>query len=233
MRAPRVIVALDYAKPEEALAFVARVTPQRCRLKVGLELYSAAGPALVRELVARGFRVFLDLKFHDIPNTVERACRQAATLGVELLTVHCLGGRAMLAAARRGVGEAPNRPRVIGVTLLTSHDASDTNEIGLGSDVGARAVALAELGHAAGLDGFVCAPTEAKSLRRRFGADCLLVTPGVRPAGESAGDQQRVATPAQALADGASLLVIGRPITQAPDPIGALEAIEREIAPFN
>lgn len=233
MSTPRVIVALDYAKPDEALAFVARVAPNRCRLKVGLELYTAAGPGFVCDLVARGFRVFLDLKFHDIPNTVERACRQAAALGVELLTVHCLGGRAMLAAARRGVGDAPTRPRVIGVTLLTSHGPTDTNEIGLGSDIGMRAVALAELGHAAGLDGFVCAPTEAKRLRIRFGPDCLLVTPGVRPAGESAGDQQRVATPAQALADGASFLVIGRPITQAPDPIGALEAIEREIAPFN
>lgn len=230
---PRVIVALDYAKPEQALDFVARVTPARCRLKVGLELYTAAGPAFVRDLVARGFRVFLDLKFHDIPNTVERACRQAAALGVELLTVHCLGGRAMLAAARRGVGDAPARPRVIGVTLLTSHDANDTNEIGLGTDVGARALALAELGHVAGLDGFVCAPTEARRLRDRFGAGCLLVTPGVRPAGESAGDQQRVATPAQALADGASLLVIGRPITQALDPMAALAAIEREIATFN
>ncbi len=230
MRAgPRIIVALDYPSAAEAEAFVARVSPARCRLKVGLELYTATGPDFVRHLAARGFSVFLDLKFHDIPNTVERACRQAAALGVELLTVHCLGGRAMLEAARRGVGAQGNRARVIGVTLLTSFSAQQTQEIGLGGDVAGRTRALAELAHAAGLDGVVCAPTEAEDLRRRFGLQFLLVTPGIRPAGAPSDDQQRTLTPREALARGADLLVVGRPITQARDPVVALDAIEREI----
>lgn len=230
MNSPRVIVALDYASAEEATAFVARVTPSHCWLKVGLELYTAAGPMFVRRLKELGFRVFLDLKFHDIPNTVERACRQAATLGVDLLTVHCLGGRAMLEAARRGVGDTPARPRVIGVTLLTSLEARDTLEIGISGDIASRTLALAELARSAGLDGVVCAPTEAQVLRSRLGPDFLLVTPGIRPAGDAVGDQRRVATPAQALASGADLLVIGRPVTQAADPSAALLSIEREIA---
>lgn len=230
LHGPRIIVALDYASGDEAAAFVARVSPERCRLKIGLELYTAAGPSFVRKLVARGFKVFLDLKFHDIPSTVERACRQAAALGVELLTVHCLGGRAMLEAAHGGVGEAASRPRVIGVTLLTSMTAADTRDVGLGEDIAGRTLALAELAHASRLDGVVCAPTEAQELRRRFGSGFLLVTPGIRPAGAPGGDQRRVLAPAEAVARGADLLVIGRPITQADDPLGVLDAIEREIA---
>ncbi len=233
MHTPRVIVALDYASADEASAFTVQVAPDKCRLKVGLELYTAAGPAFVRQLVARGFKVFLDLKFHDIPNTVERACRQVADLGVDLLTVHALGGRAMLQAARRGVGEASNRPRVIGVTLLTSFGLSDTREVGIDGDIGTRTLALAELARAAGLDGIVCAATEARALRRHFGPDFLLVTPGIRPVGSAAGDQRRVATPTEALTSGADLLVIGRPITQSNDPLAALAAIEREIAAFH
>ena len=230
MSTPRVIVALDFATAEEALAFAARVTPTQCRLKVGLELYTLAGPALVRALIDRGFDVFLDLKFHDIPNTVERACRQAADLGVWMLTVHCLGGRAMLEAARRGVGDAAERPRVVGVTLLTSLDADAVREIGLSGDVTTRALALADIARHARLDGVVCAPTEAQALRRKFGPDFLLVTPGIRPPGAELGDQQRVLTPAQAIEQGSDLLVIGRPITRAPDPLATLAAIEREIA---
>lgn len=233
MKSPRIIVALDYASAQEAAAFAARVSPERCRLKVGLELYTTAGPELVRGLKQRGFEVFLDLKFHDIPNTVERACRQAAALGVDLLTVHCLGGRAMLEAARRGVGDAVGRPRVLGVTLLTSLEADDIREVGITGDIASRALALAEVAHAARLDGVVCAATEAQTLRRRFGLGFLLVTPGIRPAGDAAGDQRRVATPAQALGSGADLLVIGRPITQSADPSAALRTIEAEIANFN
>lgn len=245
MRGPRIAVALDYASADDARGFVVKVAPQRCRLKVGLELYTAAGPVLVSELVERGFGVFLDLKFHDIPNTVERACRQAAMLGVELLTVHCLGGRAMLEAARRGVGgegsadareegrldersstgNSRARPKVLGVTLLTSLSESDAHEMGLREDIAASALALAELAHGAGLDGVVCAPTEAQALRRRFGKDFLLVTPGVRPAGARADDQQRVLTPQEAIARGADLLVIGRPITRSSDPRAALDEI--------
>ncbi len=154
MHTPRVIVALDYASADEAFAFAAQAAPDKCRLKVGLELYTAAGPVLIRQLVARGFKIFLDLKFHDIPNTVERACRQVAELGVDLLTVHALGGRAMLQAARRGVGEASNRPRVIGVTLLTSFEANDTREVGIDGDIGTRTLALAELARAAEIAAF-------------------------------------------------------------------------------
>jgi orotidine-5'-phosphate decarboxylase len=226
----RVIVALDFASADDAREFAAQVTPMQCRLKVGLELYTVGGPSLVRELIASGFDVFLDLKFHDIPNTVERACRQAVTLGVWMLTVHCLGGRAMLEAARRGVGTAADRPRIVGVTLLTSHDADAIREIGFVDAVEQRAQALGELARAAGLDGVVCAPTEAQVLRQRFGHGFLLVTPGIRPAGSDAGDQQRVLTPAQAIAQGADWLVVGRPVTRAADPRAALAAIEREIA---
>jgi orotidine-5'-phosphate decarboxylase len=230
VRSPRIIVALDYASAQEAAAFVKRVKPEQCWLKVGLELYTAAGPVLIRDLKQRGFGIFLDLKFHDIPNTVERACQQVTALGVDLLTVHCLGGRAMLEAARRGVGDAAGRPRVLGVTLLTSLEANDIREVGITGDVGSRALALAELAQSAGADGVVCAATEVKELRHRFGRGFLLVTPGIRPAGEAAGDQRRVATPAQALTSGADLLVIGRPITQSADPAAALRAIEGEIA---
>lgn len=233
MKSPRIVIALDYASGDEAMAFVDRIMPQQCGLKVGLELYTAAGPSLIHALKQRGFRIFLDLKFHDIPNTVERACQQAAALGVDLLTVHCLGGRAMLDAARRGVGEAAERPRVLGVTLLTSLGANDIREVGIAGDIGSRALALAELARAARLDGVVCAATEVRELRQRLGAGFLLVTPGIRPAGGAAGDQRRVATPAQALMSGADLLVIGRPITQSADPSAALHAIESEIADFN
>ena len=227
---PRIIVALDYPDPAGAEELVGRVSPEQCRLKVGIELYTAAGPEFVRRLTARGFRVFLDLKFHDIPNTVERACRQAADLGVELLTVHCLGGQRMLQAACRGVGQGAVKPRVLGVTLLTSMAREDIKEVGLGEDVAARTLALADLARSAGLNGVVCAPTEVGELRRRFGADFLLVTPGVRPAGSANADQRRVLTPGQAVRAGADCLVIGRPITQAVDPAAALKDIAREIA---
>lgn len=230
MRGPRIAVALDYPSAENALKLVDRLTPDRCRLKVGLELFSAAGPAFVRTLVRRGFDVFLDLKFHDIPNTVAAACRQAADLGVWMLTVHCLGGRAMLAAARNALKDE-TRPRVVGVTLLTSHSPAEVGEIGLAGTIPERTVALADLAKACGLDGVVCAATEVSALRARLGPAFYLVTPGVRPAGSPAGDQHRVLTPAEAIARGSDLLVIGRPITAAPDPAAALDTIHREIAP--
>lgn len=229
MHTPRVIVALDYPSAAEANVFVDRVSPEKCRLKVGLELYTASGPEFLQGMARRGFRVFLDLKFHDIPNTVEHACRRVTSFGVELLTVHCLGGRRMLEAARKGVGEDSNRPRVLGVTLLTSHDATDLKDIGVVGEITERTLALARLAHTAGLDGVICAPTEAKILRRELGPDFLLVTPGIRPAGDAVGDQRRVATPREAVANGADLLVIGRPITQSADPVATLASIEREL----
>lgn len=229
MSGPRVIVALDFADAASALAFAARVTPAQCRLKIGLELFTAAGPAVVSNLAARGFDVFLDLKYHDIPTTVARACAQAANLGVWMLNVHALGGMKMMQAARQAIASVTHRPLLIGVTLLTSHSDDDMNDIGLARGTALHVERLAGLAHTADLDGVVCSPLEAALLRRRFGRDFVLVTPGVRPAGGTADDQSRTRTPAEAVAEGADYLVIGRPITRAPDPMAALEAINREI----
>ncbi len=229
MSAPRVIVALDFASADEALAFAARVRPEHCRLKVGLELYTAAGAGLVQRLVERGFDVFLDLKFHDIPNTVARACERAAALGVWMLDVHALGGPAMLSAARAACANARRPPLLVAVTVLTSHTAEELDAIGLGGEVASSVERLASLARSAGLDGVVCAPTEAARLRRCFGGDLLLVTPGIRPPGSRTDDQRRTATPAEARRAGADYLVIGRPITRAPDPAAVLEAVRREL----
>jgi orotidine-5'-phosphate decarboxylase len=229
MAGPRVIVALDFADADSALAFAARVVPAQCRLKVGMELFTAAGPGIVANLVSRGFDVFLDLKYHDIPTTVARACAQAASLGVWMLNVHTLGGGKMLQAAREAVDHAKHRPLLIGVTLLTSHGEDDLVGLGFKSGTEQHVERLAGLAQAAGLDGVVCSPQEAAVLRRRFGKDFLLVTPGIRPAGAATDDQQRTRTPAEAVAEGADYLVIGRPVTRAPNPLAALDAINREI----
>ena len=228
---PRVIVALDFASAHAALAFAARVSPQSCRLKVGKELFTAAGPALVEKLTQDGFEVFLDLKFHDIPNTVAGACKAAAQLGVWMLNVHALGGRKMLEAAREAVAKGGvRRPRLIAVTLLTSMSDGDMRDVGMEGAPAAAALRLARLAQASGLDGVVCSAQEAELLRRESGQAFLLVTPGIRPAQSDRDDQQRVMTPAAAIAAGADYLVIGRPVTQAPDPVAALEAINLEIA---
>jgi orotidine-5'-phosphate decarboxylase len=224
-----VVVALDYPGADEALAFAARVSPADCRLKVGLELYTAAGPQLVRRLAEAGFAVFLDLKFHDIPTTVARACRAAAELGVWMLNVHTLGGPAMLRAAREAVDGIGSRPLLIGVTVLTSHGPQELAEIGLRGAAGDEVLRLASLARQNGLDGVVCSPREAAQLRERHGAGFVLVTPGVRPAGAAADDQSRTLTPAEALRQGAHYLVIGRPVTRAADPVAALGTIRREI----
>ncbi|HSO07316.1 MAG TPA: orotidine-5'-phosphate decarboxylase [Pelomicrobium sp.] len=229
MSEPRIIVALDYATAEAALALASALDPRLCRLKVGKELFTAAGPQLVERLMGRGFEIFLDLKFHDIPNTVAGACRAAARLGVWMVNVHALGGRAMLEAAREALGGTPHRPLLTAVTVLTSLEQRDLDEIGLQGSPASAAERLAGLAHAYGLDGVVCSPQEAATLRERFGTGFRLVTPGVRPAGSAHGDQARVATPAAAIAAGADDLVIGRPITQAPDPGAALAAIATEI----
>ncbi|MHB8348073.1 MAG: orotidine-5'-phosphate decarboxylase [Acidiferrobacterales bacterium] len=226
---PRVIVALDYPSRADALAFAGRVTPALCRLKVGLELFAAAGPGVVEELAARGFDVFLDLKFHDIPTTVARACAAASRLGVWMLNVHALGGIPMLEAARTALESGARRPLLIGVTVLTSHGAGTLSEIGLQSDPAAQVLRLAGLVQAAGLDGIVCSAQEAGILRVRFGADFVLVTPGIRPAGAAANDQQRTMTPLAAMRQGADFLVVGRPITQAPDPVAALDEINAQL----
>jgi len=233
MNDPRVIVALDFAEASEALSFAARMRPSECRLKVGLELFTRAGAPLVETLVQRGFDVFLDLKYHDIPNTVAGACAAAARLGVWMMNVHTLGGARMLAAAREAIEVVPRRPLLIGVTLLTSHTADELTQVGVTSDVGSHVERLAGLAHSAGLDGVVCAATEAARLRRAFGADFTLVTPGIRPSGSTADDQRRTMTPIEALRAGADYLVIGRPITRAPDPMAVLDAIRQELAGDN
>jgi len=232
MSDPKIIVALDYAQADQARAFVDRVRPDLCRLKVGKELFVAAGPAFVEELVARGFAVFLDLKFHDIPNTVAQACKAAARLGVWMMNVHASGGPRMMLAAREALEGLPGltaRPRLIAVTVLTSMGEEELRAIGVETTAHQQVLLLASLAHDCGMDGVVCSAQEAPLLRSALGADFLLVTPGIRPAGSAVGDQTRILTPAQAIQAGSDYLVIGRPITQAADPLAALEAIAREI----
>ncbi|MFZ5482683.1 MAG: orotidine-5'-phosphate decarboxylase [Pseudomonadota bacterium] len=226
----RVVVALDYPDAATALALVDRLSPDLCKLKVGKELFVRAGPALVETLVGRGYAVFLDLKFHDIPNTVAQACRAAADLGVWMVNVHASGGLKMMMAARDALAQAGQRPKLIAVTVLTSMAGEDLRQIGIEREPSDQVLHLALLTRQAGLDGVVCSAQEGPLLRQHLGPDFLLVTPGIRPAGSEVGDQSRVLTPARALAAGADYLVIGRPITQAPDPIAALAAIDHEIA---
>ncbi len=227
---PRVIVALDYPDARGALDLAGRLDPASCRLKVGKELYTVAGPALVEQLVKSGFGIFLDLKYHDIPNTVASACAAAAGLDVWMINVHALGGRAMMEAARAALSKLRAPPKLVAVTLLTSIGAAEMEEIGLAGDPEKVVLRLARLAQACGLDGVVCSPQEAAILRRECGKAFALVTPGIRPAEAGKDDQQRIATPRQAIADGADYLVIGRPITRAPDPLAALRAINAEIA---
>ena len=229
MNTTKIIVALDYADAASAMALVERLDPALCRVKVGKELFTAAGPELVRALAARGFEVFLDLKFHDIPNTVAAACRAAAGLGVWMLNVHASGGRRMLSAAREALLDLPQRPLLIAVTVLTSMSAEDLNETGVAGVPADQVLRLARLTQACKLDGVVCSAQEAALLRADLGADFRLVTPGIRPAGAEAGDQRRVMTPAEALRAGATDLVIGRPITGAADPLAALKQIQSDI----
>jgi orotidine-5'-phosphate decarboxylase len=226
---PRIVVALDVGSRQEALGLARVLDPRLCRVKVGKELFVAEGPRLIRELAESGFDVFLDLKFHDIPHTVARACRAAAQLGAWMLTVHALGGRAMLAAAAESLKGLSPRPRLVAVTVLTSLAPSDMEEVGIGGSLEEAALRLARLAQACDLDGVVCSPLEAARLRAALGPDFRLVTPGVRPLGLAGDDQQRVGAPREALAAGADYLVIGRPITRAPDPRAALEAVHREI----
>ncbi|MCU0841769.1 MAG: orotidine-5'-phosphate decarboxylase [Thiobacillaceae bacterium] len=227
-----IIVALDYPDGAPALALAGRLDPALCKLKVGKELFVSAGPRLVEDLAGRGFRVFLDLKFHDIPNTVAQACKAASRLGVWMMNVHASGGLAMLRAAREALGEAPDRPRLIAVTVLTSLGEADLRQVGVDAAPEQQVSRLAALAGEAGLDGVVCSAREAEALRRERGRDFLLVTPGIRPADSGSDDQQRIMTPAQALRAGADYLVVGRPITRAADPVAALKKIHAEIANF-
>lgn len=226
---PAIIVALDFPSADDAHALVDKLSPQRCRLKVGKELFVRGGPQLVERLVGKGYEVFLDLKFHDIPNTVARACEAAAELGVWMVNVHTLGGRRMMEAAREALEKSNHRPLLIGVTILTSMGSEDLQEIGLPGDPERNVLHLAGLARQAGLDGVVCSPREVAGLRREIGDDFALVTPGIRPAWSATGDQKRITTPRDAIALGSDYLVIGRPVTAAPDPLEALAKIEAEL----
>ncbi len=223
---PRILVALDVDSEKAALALVDQLDPSLCRLKVGKELFTCTGPQLVDKLQARGFDVFLDLKFHDIPNTCAKAVKAAAELGVWMVNVHASGGRRMMEAARNELeAVAGRRPLLIGVTVLTSMEQSDLSELGLAVEPQQQVLRLAKLVESCGLDGVVCSAQETPVLREQLGRGFCLVTPGIRPAGSAADDQRRIVTPADALAMGVNYLVIGRPITQAADPAQALASI--------
>jgi orotidine-5'-phosphate decarboxylase len=226
---PKIVIALDYANPQDALHFVDQLDPTLCRLKVGKELFTAAGPQLVEKLIAKGYGVFLDLKFHDIPSTVGKACEAASRLGVWMLNVHASGGSAMMEAAREGVERSGQKPLLIAVTVLTSMNQAMMNEVGIVGTVADQVLKLATLTKKSGLDGVVCSAQEAPILHASLGADFCLVTPGIRPANATLDDQSRVVTPSQALGLGSSYLVIGRPITQSQHPLETLQKIHEEI----
>jgi len=229
MNDPKIIVALDYPSDAPALSLADRLQPTLCRLKVGKELFTAAGPALVDQLLQRGFEVFLDLKFHDIPNTAAQACKAAAGLGVWMINVHALGGRKMLEAVRQAVDNCEHKPKLIAVTMLTSLGQKDLSDIGINASPAEMVLRLATVARESGLDGVVCSAQEAAQLRKEFGNEFCLVTPGIRPAQSGQDDQARLMTPLAAMQAGSSYLVIGRPITQAADPLQALLGINEEI----
>lgn len=229
MPASRIIVALDYQDAASARALVARLEPPECRLKIGSELFTAAGPALVEEFCSRGFDIFLDLKFHDIPNTVARACKAAAALGVWLVNVHASGGRVMLEQAAEALAAYRERPRLLAVTVLTSMDTAQLADIGITAAPLEQVQRLSQLACQCGLDGVVCSARECRAVKAVTAPGFICVTPGIRPAGADPGDQMRIMTPAAALAAGADYLVIGRPVTRAADPPAALRAINAEL----
>jgi len=230
---PKVIVALDYPAAEPALAFAERVQPELCRLKVGKELFTACGPMLLEQLMLRNFEIFLDLKYHDIPNTTAQACKAAANLGVWMINVHAMGGRKMLEAASEAIACSLQRPKLIAVTLLTSMAQQDLTDIGIGETPAEMVLRLAKLARDSGLDGVVCSAQEAAVLRKSCGEGFCLVTPGIRPLHAGLDDQSRVMTPHAAMQAGADYLVIGRPVTQAADPLQALMVINKEIGLAN
>jgi orotidine-5'-phosphate decarboxylase len=228
MTDPKIIVALDFPQASAALEFAQRVEPSLCRLKVGKELFTSAGPQLVEQLQQRGFEVFLDLKFHDIPNTTAQACKAAAALGVWMVNVHAMGGKRMMEAAREALANVEHRPKLIAVTVLTSMAQEDLHGIGINASPAHMVMLLAKLVRDSGLDGVVCSALEVSSLRQQYEKEFCLVTPGIRPANVAANDQSRIMTPRAALEAGSSYLVIGRPITQAHDPLRALQDILKE-----
>lgn len=229
MTSKPIVVALDYNRAEPALSLVDQLDPNQCRLKVGKELFTAEGPKFVEAIQNKGFEVFLDLKFHDIPNTCAKAVSAAAELGVWMVNVHASGGRRMMEAAVEALQAYKQKPKLIAVTVLTSMEQSDLADIGLDVEPQVQVKRLAGLAKQAGLDGVVCSAHEAEMLKQELGQGFELVTPGIRPSFAQAGDQRRVMTPEQALCAGVDYMVIGRPITQASDPLAALKQIQQEI----
>jgi len=224
------IVALDFPSADQALRFVEPLSPNDCILKVGLQLYVAAGPQLVTRLVDAGFKVFLDLKFHDIPNTVAGACQSAADLGVWMINVHASGGPVMLEAAAESLHQYQTPPLLLAVTVLTSMNQAQLEATGVSVTPEAQVKHLAAMTAEHGLSGVVCSAQEASMLRAQQGEDFVLVTPGIRPEGSAQGDQQRIMTPQAAKAAGSSFIVVGRPITEAAEPLSVIEAINQSLA---
>ncbi|SAY50350.1 orotidine-5'-phosphate decarboxylase [Neisseria weaveri] len=227
-----VIVALDFANETDTLNFVRRLDPSLCQLKIGKELFTATGRSLAEKLINQGFKLFLDLKYHDIPNTVAQACKVAADMGVWMVDMHASGGRRMMEAAAEAVANHTQKPLLIGVTVLTSMEQNDLADIGFTQPVDELVVRWAKLAQHSGLDGVVCSAHEAAPLRRELGGEFVLVTPGIRLdiAGNN-DDQRRIMTPQQALAAGSTYLVMGRPVTQAADPVAVLREVNNAANP--
>ncbi|MBB1332421.1 MULTISPECIES: orotidine-5'-phosphate decarboxylase [unclassified Pseudoalteromonas] len=226
----KVLIALDYDDQQTALNFVKQLSPDTCRLKVGKEMFTYFGPAFVKELIDLGFDVFLDLKFHDIPNTVAKAVTAAAKMGVWMVNVHASGGVEMMTKAKQALEQFGDKaPLLIAVTVLTSMDENELKRLGVEKTPAEQVIYLAKLAKESGLDGVVCSAQEAQSLKAALGKEFKLVTPGIRPAGSDAGDQKRIMTPKQAIEDGSDYLVVGRPITQAADPVATLKEINDSI----
>jgi len=230
MSNPKIIVALDYPSESEALMLVDKLDSNLCRLKIGKEMFTHLGPAFVEKLQNKGFEVFLDLKYHDIPNTVAKACEAAADLGVWMLNVHASGGRRMMEAAANAIANHKNRPLLIAVTVLTSMSQEDLKELGVTNTPAEQALKLAKLTQSSGLQGIVCSAQESPLMRQHLADDFLLVTPGIRPLGSAKDDQRRIMTPSEALKAGSNYLVIGRPITQSDNPLDTLRTINSEIS---
>ncbi|CAG9297153.1 orotidine-5'-phosphate decarboxylase [Celerinatantimonas diazotrophica] len=226
---PKVIIALDFDKKEQCLDFVHQLDPKACRLKIGKEMFTRFGPELVEYLQSLGFDIFLDLKFHDIPNTVAKAVQSAADLGVWMVNVHASGGRRMMTAAKEALKAYEKPPKLIAVTVLTSMESQDLQEVGYTSDVAEQVKRLATLSVDCGLDGVVCSAQESHLLRQYCPDEFLLVTPGIRLNDSASDDQRRIMTPEKALAEGSSYLVVGRPITQSENPVQVLNAINTSL----
>jgi len=229
MNDPRIIVALDFDDLLSVKSLVSRLSPSLCRLKIGKELFTSCGPEVVEYVQNKGFEVFLDLKFHDIPVTTAKACKVASDLGVWMVNVHALGGPRMLEAASEAIKASRSKTKLIAVTILTSHSQSEIEAVGLSKSIDDQVDLLSVLAFNAGLDGVVCSAREVDKLRSIHGKGFLLVTPGIRPVGSELHDQKRAVSPAKAIESGSNYLVIGRPITQAKDPIKVLTEINSSI----